>query len=361
MGAETKIQWANETFNCWRGCTKISTGCKNCYASVGAGRNRKVLGVWGPNGTRVLAAESYWKQPLAWDRKAAKAGERHRVFCASYADVFEDWPGPVHDHRGQQVFRYRKPQEAETGQPGQVNRWWTTYPVGPDGGMLDLLTLDEVRRRLFTLIARTPHLDYLLLTKRPEYMRAFLARLSFDRTDDNQVYARLDRSGTWDEEPLKNVWLGVSVEDQTRADERIPLMLDTPAAVRFLSVEPMLGPIEFSNATRRADAVSQLGKKALDGIDWVIGGGESGDGARPCKVEWLRSVVRQCQAVQVPVFVKQLGSNPEGDEFPEVETDPATGTRELHVRQSLTITDPKGGAIEEFPDDLKVREFPRVS
>jgi protein gp37 len=250
MAANSKIEWTMHTFNPWRGCTKVSPGCANCYAEALSHRNPKVLGVWGDNGTRVVAAESAWREPLKWDRAAAAAGERHRVFCASLADVFEDRPELV------------KP-----------------------------------RRRLWQLICATPHLDWLLLTKRPENINRMLGPrgLNFYAVEGPVPC------------PQPNVWFGVSVEDQARADERIPLLLQTPAAVRFLSCEPLLGPVEFSDVTKRSDAVAQLGKKALGGIDWVIVGGESGHGARPMHPAWARSLRDQCQAAGVAFFFKQWG------------------------------------------------------
>jgi protein gp37 len=210
-------------------------------------RNPETLGVWGVNGTRVVASESYWKQPLKWNRDAVAAGERRRVFCASLADVFEDHPAI---------------------QPG-----W--------------------RYRLGNLILDTPNLDWLLLTKRPQ----------------NVIRMIPDFWATLTGIPAmpKNVWLGVSCEDQKTADERIPLLLQTPAAVRFLSCEPLLGPIEFSDVTNRSDAVRQLGKKSLDGIHWVIAGGESGHGARPMHPDWLRSLRDQCEAAGTAFFLKQWG------------------------------------------------------
>jgi protein gp37 len=148
-------------------------------------------------------------------------------------------------------------------------------------------------------------------------------------------------AGYW---PLESVWLGVSVEDQRRADERIPHLLKCPAEVRFLSVEPQIGPIEFSDVTGRSDAVQQLGKKALDGIQLVIVGGESGPRARPFDLAWARSIVRQCRAAGVAAFVKQLSANP---------YDSADPGRQIKLKDS------HGGNWDEWPEDLKVREFPR--
>lgn len=200
MGKETTISWTHSTFNPWRGCQKVSPGCAHCYAETLSKRNPKVLGVWGPDGTRVVASEAKWREPLAWDKAAREAGERHRVFCASLADVFEDRP-----------------------------------------------ELAAPRSRLLDLIRDTPSLDWLLLTKRPE----------------NIIRLWDDVAPTGMEYPAPNVWLGVSVEDQARADERVPQILAIPAAVRFLSCEPLLGSVDLTKYL------------ATSLIHWVIVGGES--------------------------------------------------------------------------------------
>jgi protein gp37 len=301
--SETKIEWAHYTFNCWRGCAKVSPGCANCYAETMSRRNPKVLGEWGPDGTRVVAAEPYWRLPAKWDREAAAAGERRRVFCASLADVFENRPELV-----------------------------------------------APRVRLYHLIQETPNLDWLLLTKRPENVRRFHGGGGVPRS--------------WPENMPPNVWLGTSVEDQARADERIPHLLRTPAAVRFLSCEPLLGPLRLGNWIARdcpscggvgpdapgfgdadPDCRRCEGRGAPEDIHWAIVGGESGPGARPCDVNWVRSLVRQCREADVPCFVKQLGSRPVNDAGYSVQ---------------WKYRHPKGGDPAEWAEDLRVREFPRV-
>lgn len=275
MAENSKIEWTHHTFNPWRGCTKVSAGCANCYAETLSHRNPKTLGVWGDNGTRVVAAESYWKQPIKWNQAAKEAGERHRVFCASLADVFEDQP-----------------------------------------------ELDGPRGRLVQLIGKTPQLDWLLLTKRPENVKPLLSRLRANGDSDSPTaWEFLFGDGAI----YRNVWLGVSVEDQASADERIPLLLQTPAAVRFLSIEPLLGPVDLR--PKAPEAYSILGKfygtgtfdpsgmspapdrvlNCFPKIDWVIVGGESGHHARPLHPDWARSIRDQCQAADVPFFFKQWG------------------------------------------------------
>lgn len=313
MGQDTKIQWAHHTFNPWRGCTKVSAGCQFCYAERGSKRNPKSLGEWGPRGTRVVAAESYWRQPAAWNKAAANAGERHRVFCASVADVFE----------------------------GEDTMPASEWPK-----------IKQARQRLFDLIDATPNLDWLLLTKRPENIQ------------------RISRGAP------ANVWFGTSVENQETADARIPHLLQCPAAVRFLSVEPLLGPmvirsqflgesslrdIRHLHATgspahvgthagqreySRDFAANSDGTEHGPGINWIIVGGESGPSARPCNVAWIRSIIRQCKDAGVACFAKQVGSNPNwaADDYWE----------------SGPPNDPKGGDMEEWPEDLRVREMPQA-
>lgn len=269
MGANSSIEWCHHTFNAWWGCQRVSPGCQHCYAETLAKRwNHQV---WGPakTTTRRMMSEDYWKQPLKWNKSAGERGVRERVFCASMADVFEDHPD-VRTSRG----------------------------------------------RLWNLIAQTPNLDWLLLTKRPEYIN-YLA--------------------PWGSEAYPwpaNVWVGTSVEDQQRADERIPELLKVPARVRFLSCEPLLGPVDlrrylgiapdYSNCgtdhmeahgwAYDADSGGLMGSGARDslydpepGIHWVICGGESGHGARPMHQRWARSLRDQCKAAEVAYFFKQHG------------------------------------------------------
>jgi protein gp37 len=280
MGAETKIEWCDHTFNCWRGCTKIGPGCINCYAETLSHRNPGVLGVWGDKGTRVVASESAWREPLKWDRAAKATGERRRVFCASLADVFEDRE--------------------------------------------ELL---EPRERLFELIWDTPNLDWLLLTKRPENLNAFLPWCH-------------DHAGMYRDRYWPNVWIGASVEDRKHGLPRVDVIREIPAAVRFLSIEPLL---------------EDLGSIVMTGIHWVIVGGESGPKARPFDIGWARSLRDQCAAAGVPFFLKQLGRVP----YDSVHRISISGP-DSHALE-LGLDDKKGGDWDEWPEDLCVREFPAVA
>lgn len=344
--ALTKIEWTatqrpdgtvvpGYTFNCWRGCDKVSPGCDNCYAETLSHRNPKTLGIWGKGGTRPVAAESYWKQPEKWDREAERAGERRRVFCLSLGDVFE-------------------------------NRADLVWP----------------RVRLFDLIRRTPHLDWLLLTKRPKNVLPLL-RVSGERVhnlrmdDDVRTADWLDDWRQGYKPPPENVWVGTSVEDQARADERIPPLLRVPAAVRFLSMEPLLGPVDLDlEPVGRCVECDRVGRlyghwcarcanvEERPTVDWVIVGGESGPKSRPFNLDWARSLVAQCRAADVPVFVKQLGGVPVLDRMRWL-AGPTTALLSYKNRdrapegtEALLLNDRKGGDWEEWPEDLRVREFP---
>lgn len=253
--------------------------------------------VWGADAPRRFFGDKHWAEPLRWNAEAAASGEPWRVFCASMADVFEDRPDLVAE-----------------------------------------------RDRLFAMIDRTPALTWLLLTKRPEKIQPLWP------------FGFYDEQFGW-----ANLWLGTTVENQEAADRRIPELLAVPAALRFLSVEPLLGPVDLGLNLRGMLSTAD----DLNGprIGWVIVGGESGPGARPCDLAWIRDVVRQCREAGVPVFVKQLGANPCGrfsDRAPiappDVERIPLVTVK---VRGKL-LHDPKGGDPLEWPSDLRVRELPTV-
>lgn len=248
MGKESGIAWTDHTFNPWWGCEKVSAGCAQCYAE--SFDRRLGGGHWGPSGTRRFFEAKHWEQPRHWNRIAAQAGLRAKVFCASMADVFEDRPD-----------------------------------VAPD------------RLRLWGLIMGTPHLDWLLLTKRPQNV----ARMVPWGCANPLFETELSITKPGEALPLevipwpRNVWIGTTVEDQRAADERIPILERLPAAVRFLSVEPQLGRVRFGSG--RA-------------IDWVICGGESGKQARPFDLNWAFDLQEHCNFYGIAFFMKQLGSNP---------------------------------------------------
>lgn len=310
----------------------MHAGCTHCYAeTLMDTRYGKVE--WGPNGTRMLTTPANWSKPLKWNRDAEKSGVRHRVFCASLCDVFEDWTGPMVNAKGEQLMDVG---DHNWRPASEINA--RAFP-GFDANDPEFhVTMKDARERLFYLIDRTPWLDWQLLTKRPEnVLRMWRDTFSAGLLEGADVSTPLMRN---------NVWIGTSVSDQETAGKQIPELLKCLALspCLFLSCEPLLGPIEFSDVSRRSDAVKQLGKKALDGIDWVIVGGESGPGARPCNVEWCDSLVNQCGEANVPVFMKQLGSNP----------------KRWNGTARFCLTDSKGGNMEEWPGPIRVRQFPEV-
>ena len=272
MGTATAIEWTDHTFNPWAGCAKVSPACANCYAEKSPGSVFRGV-KWGPKAERVVSADSTWRQPLAWNRKAEREGTRPRVFCGSLCDVFE-----ARDD------------------------------------------LDKHRARLWRLIEATPNLTWLLLSKRPENVIDMVPRWWMP-----DVPAEV--GGGWP----SNVWIGATVEDQQRADERIPHLLRIPAPVRFLSMEPLLSAVDLAyTCFNGADSFG-----SMPGISWVISGGESGPRARPSNPDWFRSLRDQCRDAGVPYFLKQadIGAGLEkmpmldGKRWAEVPGSASSGTR----------------------------------
>lgn len=257
----TPIEWCDHTFNAWEGCTKVSAGCAHCYAETRNARwNGGTAPNWGPGAPRRRTSPAYWRQPHAWQREALASGRRPRVFCASLADWL--------DH--------------------EVPVAW--------------------RAELLALIKATPHLDWLLLTKRPEAWRARLGEvvameIAAGPAGVDQCSGAALAAAWLNGAAPANVWIGATVEDQPRADERIPHLRAIPARVRFLSCEPLLGPVDLLQYG------VPLGSRppAMPGIDWVIAGGESGRGVRPMHPAWVRSLRDQCAAAGTAFFFKQWG------------------------------------------------------
>jgi protein gp37 len=343
MSDKSQIEWTDATWNPVRGCEKVSPGCAHCYAETFAERFRGVTGHPYEQGFDLRLVPEKLEKPLNWKQP-------RRVFVNSMSDLFHE--------------------------------------AVPDN-FID---------RVFAVMALCPQHTFQVLTKRAARMRAYFESKTEEprnghiheldlreRIDDaagefGACHANLDTSDRW---PLPNVWLGVSVENQHFADERIPLLLQTPAAVRFISAEPLLGSIDLWNLRGGTfDALTGCGDQErltvwedTPRLDWVIVGGESGPGARACQPHWIRSIVRRCRAARVPVFVKQLGSRIidrndagfEGDtprSWPmdtDVENHP-NGYREEYQGAPVRVRlrDRKGGTMEEWPEDLRVREFPRA-
>lgn len=267
MSANTSIEWADHTFNPWIGCTKISPACDNCYAKAWDDRFIGAAGTshWGVGAPRKRTSVANWGTPMRWNAKAQALGIRYRVFCASLADVFDN----------------------------EVGTAW--------------------RADLFDLIEATPHLDWLLLTKRIGNVQPMMCEMAHARV-------WLDRQLAAGQLP-RNVWIGATVVNQEEADRDIPKLLRVPARVRFLSMEPLLGSVDLGLMCEnwRDDIVMDPETGAREcckkcdytgignDIDWVIAGGESGPGARPMHPNWAKSLRDQCEAAGVPFLFKQWG------------------------------------------------------
>lgn len=342
MSATTSIQWTDRTWNPVRGCSLVSPGCKNCYAMKFAHRfaapGKPYAGLTRLGNTRpvwtgeVRTVPEALAEPLRWRKPS-------RVFVNSMSDLFhKDVP-------------------------------------------------NEFIAAVFGVMAAAPQHTFQILTKRAERLPEWFAWVDKEIADWRRLHGvtqgadicasaairvvpppwapfmRASLNAKW---PLPNVWLGVSVEDQARADERIPHLLRVPAAVRFLSVEPMLGPVDLRVALGGNVRWDSTGREVgRDTIAWVIVGGESGPGARPLDLEWAQALVKQCKAARVACFVKQLGAFvvDGGRTAPRdmVQWDgPVAPNGEVYAWR-WRGSDPKGGDPEDWPSDLRVREFPGVT
>jgi protein gp37 len=342
----TAIEWCDETWNPVVGCSRVSAGCDHCYAMGVAHRGLRPehggLTKMRPKDAKrpgvdwtgkVLAVPERLGTPLRWRKP-------RRVFVNSMSDLFHE-----------------------------------ALPF-------------EFVAAVFGVMAACPQHTFLVLTKRPARALEFFAWLHRETRDPDgewwgvggvlQVmagahwpdlpedegdgietgrFAQLVEVGEeWRPWPLANVHFGVSAEDQATWDERVPLLLQCPAAVRWVSVEPMLGPIDMHTRV--------IGGTALGFLNWIVVGGESGPGARMFDVAWARSLVQHCRDVRTPVFVKQLGAQPidalDRDRWP---TGTAFGEPVLHGSQwraRVKLRDRKGGDMAEWPADLRVRELPEV-
>ena len=327
MADKSSIEWTDATWNPTRGCSLVSAGCTHCYAMRQAhrfsGSGEAYEGLTrltsdGPVWTgEVRLAEEKLEEPLHWKKP-------RRIFVNSMSDLFHE-----------------------------------SLP-------------DEAIDKVFAVMALCPQHIFQILTKRPERMRDYICNrdgwrrltecifqtVSEHNLDETLLLGcieelRINPAGPdecWVKIPLLNIHLGVSAENQETADARIPWLLRTPAAMRFISYEPGLGPLNLNNAD---DDGLRAGLKGA--LHWVIIGGESGPGARPFDIQWARTVIAQCKAAGVPVFVKQLGKLPH---YP-----PAwiNGNDSLSPRTAIDLKDKKGAdwSESEWPEDLRVREYPK--
>ena len=285
MSDKSGIAWTEASWNPVTGCTKVSAGCKHCYAErewTRLAANPKSGVYHGRQFTDVACHSERLDQPLRWTKP-------RRIFVNAMADLFHE--------------------------------------SVPDA------FIDQV----FAVMALAPQHTFQVLTKRVERMREWFAP-GYDNREHavGQAMREIAASRGGDdaglpEWPLPNVWLGVSAEDQEAAEARIPALLETPAAVRWVSLEPLLGPVDLG---------SWLGPDPATKIAWVVCGGESGPGARVFRVEWAREILRQCRGADVPFFMKQMGAAFNDGRF------------------TLRLRHRAGADPAEWPEDLRVREYP---
>lgn len=286
MGDKSKIEWTDATWNILVGCSRVSPGCDHCYAIGVAHRGMS---------------------------------PQHRGLTIHPEGERVDWNGQINEvpHLLDQPLRWRRPRRIF------VNSLSDLFHPDVDEGFIG---------SVWNTMALSPQHTFQILTKRPQRM----AKLLTAWAAGGWMWRRSDMMWCGPTKgPLPNVWLGVSVENQRYADLRIPHLIATPAAVRFLSVEPLLGSVELRPHLRRISDASRAASEyewSSDRVDWVIVGGESGPGARVMDLDWAVRVVDECAHWNVPAFVKQLGSH--------------------YGRAHQDIT--------TFPESLRVREYPRV-
>jgi protein gp37 len=245
---------------------------------------------------------------------------------------------------------------------------------------------DDFIAQVFAVMALAPQHTFQVLTKRPERMREFMRHVDLSDIGDHfyplgdrmrwDMDLYIDEWGPLDRWPLPNVWLGVSVDDQATADQRIPLLQATPAALRFVSYEPALGPVDFTRflwcpncgcSESPCLPCTVMGRTAppthAATLDWIIVGGESGPKARPFDIQWPRDIVAQCRAAGVPVFVKQLGARPvigPSIDLSDWPTAKVLADADLRDMWEIRLKHRAGADPSEWPEDLRVQQFPEV-
>jgi protein gp37 len=293
MADRTHIAWTDATWNPIRGCSRVSAGCENCYAEriahrfSGPGQPYEGLVRMTVKGARwngtTKTVPGTLEQPLRWRRS-------RMIFVNSMSDLFHE------------------------------------------------SLSDQDIDRVFARMAFAGQHTFQVLTKRPDRMRRYIHRLArdYDRLERAALHGGLTLRGIplvpW---PIRNVWLGTSVENQETADRRVPLLLEMPAAVRFVSYEPALESVDLRGLRGGTDS-----KSIPSCLDWVIIGGESGPQARPFDIAWARETIRTCAHAKIPVFVKQLGSRP------------------IINGSAIRLRHRSGADPSEWPFDVRVQEFP---
>lgn len=304
---KTTIEWATAVWNPLRGCTRVSPGCVNCYAEVMAARF---------SGNDPRTGKPMWGSGVAEIVQKPAGGIDHR------------WTGKIIEvpERLADPLRWRAPQRIF------VNSTSDLFHEGVSDAFLD---------QMFAVMALAKRHTFLILTKRTRRMQRYMASPDTPRNVNGEMMV-MDApplaAGQW---PLPNVWMGASVEDQQRFDERAPDLLMTPAHRRFFSYEPALGLVDFSRALFVGpEGGREYAHTPRNMVHQIIVGGESGPGSRDFHLEYARATVAICRRAGVAAFVKQMGAAP------------------VLAGQRLKLIDKKGGDMAEWPEDLRVREMP---
>lgn len=282
----TKIEWCTETWNPITGCSPISEGCEHCYAARMAQRLKGRCGYDKDEPFKVTSHAAKIAMPLRWNKP-------RMIFVCSMGDLFHD-----------EVFTLESPFDDPN-----VDHALDSFLIRTDWPMLDAI---------MTVMERAKHHTFLILTKRPENMLKYFKAVQKSKQEYADAFQKCPTEAMRNSPAAKvarfeaenpvpsNIWLGVTAENQQRADERIPILLETPAKVRFVSVEPMLGPVDL-NKKECICSTWRKGHTIGTYLDWVICGGETGPGSRPMHPDWVRSLRDQCQAAEVPFFFKSWG------------------------------------------------------
>lgn len=286
MSENSKIEWCDHTFNPWIGCTKVSPGCANCYAETQDKFRSWTPDGWGKGKPRKRTSDANWKKPLKWNEEAERLEglwDLHVALCreSGITDFKQAWID-----KGGEGEPWRRPRVFCASLAD-----WLDEEV-PIEWLVDLLDL----------IRQPPHLDWLLLTKRPKnfYFIESIHDEMLDSYNDDDL-SLLEWLADWYQGlPPDNVWVGTSVEDQKRAEERIPALIEIPAVVRFLSCEPLLEKVDLGD---------WLIEPVAPDIHWVIVGGESGPGCRHFSADWAYDLLWECYFNNVAFFMKQMGGN----------------------------------------------------
>ncbi len=371
MGMYTLIEWATHSWSPWMGCSKVHTGCENCYAARQTARR----GVkWGPDGTRVRTSDAYWHNPIIWDRWAREDRMVLSRLDAGYPLAPKDFAEAV----GGTVAGVSRSME-RLGRAGYFEedggyKPWRPPIVFPslcdpfeswDGPILnsrgrspgERLTLDNLRSDMCQLFDGLSELTLCLLTKRPGNIREMWPTPAWT----------FQQGGKYCSQYRPNAWLMYSASDQESLEAGLPHLLGCRdlSPVIGLSLEPLLGPIDLHEAICGADTLT-MQEPMESNLDWVIVGGESGPGARPCHLEWILDIVQQCEDAGVPCFTKQTGANTVIGKKAWATWD--LGSRVMiHASQPKTAhhrleyQHPKGGDPAEWPEDIRGQQFPKAA